>query len=106
MKKQLVSAIVLGVTLTGALVNSDTASACPYARNNQGISNLQNNPNSSFPFVIKKSHSDMMFGVAATVGLLATGWVVASRFNHLSRVSTFTAQDESKESSFAVITSR
>lgn len=105
MKKQFaLSAFVLGITLTGALVNSDTASACPYARNS-GTSALQNNLNSSLPLAIKKSRSDMMFGIAATFGLLATGWVVASRLTHLSPVSTLTAQDESKESSFAVIVS-
>lgn len=105
MKKQFaLSAIVLGIALTGALGHSDTASACPYARNS-GTLDLQNNPNSPLPFVIKKSHSDMMFGIAATVGLLATGWVVASRLNHLSPVSTPTAQDKSKESSLAVIIS-
>lgn len=104
MKKQFaLSAIVLGIAFTGALGHSGTASACPYARNS-GTFDLQNNPNSPLSFVIKKSHSDMMYGIAATVGLLATGWVVASRLNHLSPVFTPIAQDEFKDS-FAITVS-
>lgn len=94
MKKTLaLSAIVLGIACTGNLVQPDAASACPFARNS-GTLELQNNPNSPFPFAIKKTHSDMMFGIAASVGLLATGWVVARRLNHLSSI----AQDEYEDS--------
>lgn len=88
MKKTLaLSAIVLGISVTGVLGHSEAASACPFARNS-GTFELQNNPNSPFPFAIKKTHSDMMFGIAASAGLLATGWVVARRLNHLSSAST------------------
>lgn len=102
MKKQFVSAMVITIVLSGALVNSAPASACPYARNSKTL-NIENSPNNSLPLAIKKSHSDMMFGIAATVGLLAMGWVVASRFNHLAPVSTPNDEQNKSKSSLAVI---
>ncbi|GFE69912.1 hypothetical protein [Chroococcus sp. FPU101] len=88
MKKTLaLSAIVLSISLSSVLGHSEAASACPFARNS-GTLDLQNKPNSLLPFAIKKTHTDMMFGIAASVGLLATGWVVARRLNHLYSAST------------------
>ncbi|PSF34259.1 hypothetical protein C7H19_19205 [Aphanothece hegewaldii CCALA 016] len=98
MKKTLaLSAIVLGISVTAVLGHNDAAAACPFARNS-GTLDLQNNPNSPLPFAIKKTHSDMMFGIAATVGLLTTGWVVARRLNHFSPVSSPIVQNEFEDS--------
>jgi hypothetical protein len=95
MKKQLAwSAITLTIALTGGLGNSAPANACPFARNTT-TPTLQNSPNSSFlPALMRNSHSKMLFGIGATVSLLATGWVVASRLSPVAPAPTPEAQPD------------